>query len=83
MSTRKELASFRDFRAHRARCLLCEYLSIEETDGSRIVCENEAFLAVVPFWAVWPFETLVLSKRHFGSFDQMEDSEKGCAWPMS
>jgi UDPglucose--hexose-1-phosphate uridylyltransferase len=72
----KELASFRDFRAHRARCLLCEYLSVETRDRSRIVCENDAFLAVVPFWAVWPFETLVLSKRHFGSFDQAEDSEK-------
>ena len=72
----KELASFRDFRAHRARCLLCEYLTLEQKDGTRIVCENEAFLAVVPFWAVWPFETLVLSKRHLGSFEQMEDPEK-------
>lgn len=72
----KELASFRNFRAHRARCLLCEYLKIEETEGSRIVCQNDAFMAVVPFWAVWPFETLVVSRRHFGSFDQMQDREK-------
>ncbi|KAF8963830.1 galactose-1-phosphate uridyl transferase [Entomortierella lignicola] len=33
-------------------------------DGSRIVCENASFLCVVPFWATWPFETLVLSKTH-------------------
>lgn len=72
----KELASFRDFRAHHARCLLCEYLRIESKEASRIVCENDAFAAVVPFWAVWPFEVLLLSKRHFGSFDQMEDKEK-------
>jgi UDPglucose--hexose-1-phosphate uridylyltransferase len=72
----KELASFRDFRERQGRCLLCEYARIEQRESSRIICENEAFLAVVPFWAVWPFETMLVSKRHFGSFDQMEDGEK-------
>jgi UDPglucose--hexose-1-phosphate uridylyltransferase len=72
----KELASFREFRARRARCLLCEYARIEEADASRIICANEAFLAVVPFWAVWPFEAMVISRRHLGSFDQMQDAEK-------
>jgi UDPglucose--hexose-1-phosphate uridylyltransferase len=72
----KELASFRDFRAHKGRCLLCEYARIEQSDASRIICENDSFLAIVPFWAVWPFEALVLSKRHFGSFDQMEAAER-------
>jgi UDPglucose--hexose-1-phosphate uridylyltransferase len=72
----KELASFRNFRAHRARCLLCEYLKTEEADASRIICQNDDFMALVPFWAVWPFESLVVSKRHFGSFDEMEDREK-------
>ena len=72
----KELASFRDFRAHRARCLLCEYTRIEEAEASRIICSNDAFIAVVPFWAVWPFEAMVISRRHLGSFDQMEGAEK-------
>ena len=72
----KELASFREYRAAHGRCLLCEYLKLESSETARIVCENESFVAVVPFWAVWPFETLVMSKRHLGSFDQMEDSEK-------
>jgi UDPglucose--hexose-1-phosphate uridylyltransferase len=70
------LASFRDFRAQQGRCLLCEYTRIEQRERSRIICENDSFLAVVPFWAVWPFETMLISKRHFGSFDQMEDGEK-------
>src|SRR5205809_3778811 len=70
------LASFRNFRAHHARCLLCEYLKTEAAEGVRIVCENDRFVALIPFWAVWPFETMVLSRRHFGSFDQMEDAEK-------
>lgn len=72
----KELASLRDFQEHRGRCLLCEYSATEETAGVRVVCGNEAFLAIVPYWAIWPFETIVISKRHFGSFDQMTDSEK-------
>ena len=42
----------------------------------RVVCENEDFLVVVPWWAVWPFETLVLSKRHVGSLAQFTDREK-------
>ena len=45
-------------------CLLCDYLALERKDGSRIVCENDDFLALVPFWAVWPFETLLLAKSH-------------------
>ena len=48
-------------------CLLCDYLQLELKRGERVVCQNDAFAVVVPFWAVWPYETLVLSKRHFGA----------------
>lgn len=71
-----ELASFRDFHTREGRCLLCAYLTVELAEGERIVCANDAFVAVAPFWAVWPFETLVLPRRHLGSFDQMENAEK-------
>jgi UDPglucose--hexose-1-phosphate uridylyltransferase len=46
------------------RCLLCEYLKMEEAGGTRVVVKNEHFVAVVPFWAVWPFETLLLAREH-------------------
>ncbi len=46
------------------RCLLCDYVEIELERRERVVVENEHFLAVVPFWATWPFETLVLPKSH-------------------
>jgi UDPglucose--hexose-1-phosphate uridylyltransferase len=72
----KELASFGDFKKAKGGCLLCDYARIEQSDRSRIICENESFLALVPFWAVWPFEAMILSKRHFGSFDQMVSKEK-------
>ncbi|KAF8938832.1 galactose-1-phosphate uridylyltransferase [Dissophora ornata] len=45
-------------------------------DGSRIVCENASFMCVVPFWATWPFETLVLSKTHLARLSDMNDTQK-------
>jgi UDPglucose--hexose-1-phosphate uridylyltransferase len=59
----KELAQQ---RAHAASggCLLCDYLAVELDDGHRVVTGNEHFTALVPFWAVWPFETLVLPRTH-------------------
>ncbi len=60
--------------------LLADYLAQELAAGERIVCSNEAFVAVVPYWAVWPFETLILSRTHIGSFADFADKEsKGLA----
>src|SRR5579885_2738094 len=42
-------------------CMLCDYLAVERTNGERIVCENDHFTALVPYWAVWPFETMLIS----------------------
>jgi UDPglucose--hexose-1-phosphate uridylyltransferase len=71
-----ETASLKAYLAEKQSCLLCDYLKVETEEGSRVVCENEDFLVVVPWWAVWPFETLVLSKRHMGSLAQFHDREK-------
>ena len=62
-------------KAHRD-CLLCDYLRLELKQQERIVCENEAFSVLVPFWAVWPFETLLISKRHVGSMAELNDGER-------
>jgi UDPglucose--hexose-1-phosphate uridylyltransferase len=50
-------------------------VKFELESRARIVCENEHFVAVVPFWAVWPFETLLLSKEHFGSMAGMNAAQ--------
>lgn len=47
--------------------LLEDYLKQELVEQERIVIENEHFVVLVPFWATWPFETMIISKRHFGS----------------
>ncbi len=44
--------------------LLVDYLTFEIEKKERIVAENEDWVVVVPFWAVWPFETLLLPRRH-------------------
>ncbi len=60
--------------------LLANYLEQELAAGERIVCSNDAFIAVVPYWAVWPFEVLILSRTQIGSFVDFADKEsKGLA----
>jgi UDPglucose--hexose-1-phosphate uridylyltransferase len=63
------------FEKHR-RTLLSDYLEVELAEKERIVAENDHFVVLVPYWAFWPFETLLVSRRPFGSFSEMTDSEK-------
>jgi UDPglucose--hexose-1-phosphate uridylyltransferase len=72
----RELASAAAYRQANDRCLLCDYTTLERQRGERMVSENEAFVAVVPFWAVWPFELLVLSRRHVATIDRLTDAER-------
>lgn len=44
--------------------LLVDYLAAELAAGTRVVVENNHWVVLVPYWAVWPFETLVLPRRH-------------------
>jgi UDPglucose--hexose-1-phosphate uridylyltransferase len=45
------------------RPLLSDYLRTELSDGERLVAENSDWVALVPFWATWPFETMLLPRR--------------------
>lgn len=56
-------------------CLLCEYLRVEGERGERIVLANEHFTVIVPYWAVWPFEVLLLSNRHLGALSGLNAAE--------
>jgi UDPglucose--hexose-1-phosphate uridylyltransferase len=56
--------------------LLCDYLALELAHKERIVCANDHFVALVPFWATWPFETMVLSRRHVGSLPDLTGVER-------
>ena len=44
-------------------------------ESQRIVCRNKDFVVLVPFWALWPFEVMLLSVRHLGAMDELTDTE--------
>ncbi len=73
----KELAAQRAYTQAHGGCLLCDYLEAEEREGVRVVAANEHFAAVVPFWAVWPFEILLAGRRHLGSLPELDQKEVG------
>jgi UDPglucose--hexose-1-phosphate uridylyltransferase len=73
----KELQMQARFQKEEGACLLCTYLAAERKRGERIVASNDQFTALVPFWAVWPFELLVIPHRHFGSFTEFDGAETG------
>ncbi len=72
----REQAALREYQQVHGTCLLCAYLRLELEDRERIVCENEEFVGLVPYWAVWPFETLILSRRHTSSLVGLHEKER-------
>lgn len=69
----KEIARFEKFHEEKGKCILCEYVEIERRSGERLIFENDHFIIVVPFWASWPFETLILPKRHIDSLASLDE----------
>lgn len=63
-----EAAAQLDYFNSHGRTLLADYLAQELQAKDRIVAENDHFVALVPYWAVWPFETILLPREHIGSF---------------
>ncbi|MCL4393767.1 MAG: UDP-glucose--hexose-1-phosphate uridylyltransferase [Chloroflexi bacterium] len=72
----KEQRSSQAYGDAHGTCMLCDYLALELEAGERIVLENQHYVALVPFWAVWPCETLVLSRRHVGSLTEIDPTER-------
>lgn len=65
-----------NYHKKHGRSLLKVYLEEELFSGERIVAENDHFAVLVPFWATWPYETMIISKRHFGSLAAMKPEEE-------
>jgi UDPglucose--hexose-1-phosphate uridylyltransferase len=68
----KEQAHQKAHRESHHACLLCDYVKLELSAGERVICQNDDFAVVVPFWAIWPFETLVIPKKHVASIDALD-----------
>jgi UDPglucose--hexose-1-phosphate uridylyltransferase len=71
-----EFESQAAYRKEKGSCLLCDYFRLEESAAVRTVVQNDHFLAVVPYWAVWPFETMIISKRHVAAIDEFDSNER-------
>ena len=71
----KELTSLDGYLGQHGTCLLCDYLGAERQQGERIVVQNDHFTALAPFWAVWPFEILLISHRHAASLTDLTATE--------
>ncbi|MCS6828369.1 MAG: UDP-glucose--hexose-1-phosphate uridylyltransferase [Caldilinea sp.] len=63
------------FERH-GRPLLIDYLAQELEIGERVVLQNRHWVVVVPYWAVWPFETLVLPRRHTLALPELSGDER-------
>lgn len=55
--------------------LLKDYLEKELEAKERIIFENEDFVVLVPFWATWPYETMIISKRHIKNIAEFSEKE--------
>lgn len=53
-----------EYRQYHGSNLLLDYAALEIKSGERVLFENDHFVCLVPFWAVWPFETMLLPKDH-------------------
>jgi len=72
----RKLASQRAYFERHRRDLLGDYLERERAHGERIVCANAHWTALVPFWAVWPFETMVIPSRRVGDLPALAGEER-------
>jgi UDPglucose--hexose-1-phosphate uridylyltransferase len=72
----KETEQQRNYFEQKGKSLLSDYVALELKQAERIVLENEHFAALVPFWAVWPYETMIACKRQVQNILQFGSEEK-------
>ncbi|MEI6126986.1 MAG: galactose-1-phosphate uridylyltransferase [Pseudomonadota bacterium] len=70
----EEIDGSQGYYTHKNRCVFCDIISQELSDGRRVVVENDKFLAYEPFASRFPFETCVLPKQHASSFEDADES---------
>ena len=74
--TAKELKQFKKYYTATRKSLLSDYLKIELKQKERIVHENDSFVILVPYWAIWPYETLIIPRRKIATILELTSSEK-------
>ncbi len=72
----KELIAQKRYFETNGRSLLVDYVEAEIELDERILFKNDAFVALVPFWAVWPFETMILPRRAVSTITDVSAEER-------
>jgi UDPglucose--hexose-1-phosphate uridylyltransferase len=72
----RELEQSRKYKAEKENCLLCDILREEKKFTKRIVAENKSFVAYIPFFARYPYETHIAPKRHLQAFTDFSRREE-------
>ena len=72
----QELASLAGYYRAHGSTLLSDYLTLESEKQERVVCSNDHFVVLVPYWAVWPFETLLISRRSVSALQDLNGDER-------
>ena len=71
----KEYQSQSTYYSEHHSQLLLDYIQEEEKQNTRIVAANDHFLAVVPFWAIWPFEVMLVARHPVARLDELSETQ--------
>ena len=72
----KEGINQKEYFKKNKKTILEEYLLYELNKKERILIENDYFVALIPFWAIWPFESMIISKRKVQNIIELSKEEK-------
>jgi UDPglucose--hexose-1-phosphate uridylyltransferase len=75
----EEIEGSKNYFQYKDRCVFCDIIRQELQQKNRLIIENQAFLSIAPFASRFPFETWILPKTHYPSFEHMESPLYGQA----
>ncbi|KAK5074957.1 galactose-1-phosphate uridyl transferase [Lithohypha guttulata] len=71
-----ELLNLIKYKKEKGRHMLVDYAALEIMKEERVVYQNNSFLVLCPWWATWPFEVMLLPKRHIRALVDLDDTEQ-------
>lgn len=71
-----ELDSSKKYYNKERQCLMCNTIKNEIEDNRRIICENEYFIAFIPFFSAWPYGLYIASKEHITLLNHLDDKRR-------
>lgn len=72
----KKSKHFKEYWEKNKRSLLTDYLKQELELDERILVKNEHFVVLIPYWAVWPYEAMIIPRKHYQHIGQLNEEEE-------